>query len=92
MHLLTLHGKMGAAVVVCYFMIGIFGFVALHPDYGVMKNNQNIRLMHKWGGRVLTAVAWVTSVLGLLKLPILDFNGQVAVVVPLIVLGIFVLL
>ena len=90
-HLLTLHGKLGAAVCCIYFMIGIFGFLALHPDFGMFKENKQFRLMHKWGGRVATAAAWVTSVLGLMKLQTDPFV-QLSIGMPLVILGLFVLL
>jgi hypothetical protein len=63
-HLMTIHGKLGAAIMVGYFGVGIFGAVALHPDFGILKTNKSLRLMHKLGGRLLTALAWVCCVLG----------------------------
>jgi hypothetical protein len=63
-HLMTLHGKLGAAVMVSYFGLGIVGSIALHPDFGVLKTNKTIRFAHKWGGRVVTALAWTSCVLG----------------------------
>lgn len=66
-HLYTLHGKLGAAVMVGYLSLGVFGALALHPDFGILKTNKTIRFAHKWGGRVLTALAWLACVAGKLN-------------------------
>jgi hypothetical protein len=63
-HLMTIHGKLGFVVMLSYFGIGIVGSAALHPDFGLMKTNKTIRLAHKVGGRVVTALAWACCVLG----------------------------
>ena len=63
-HLLSIHGKLGAGVMIGYFGVGIAGGVLLHPDFGIMKTNQTFRFIHKWAGRVLTALAWACCVLG----------------------------
>jgi len=91
MHLATLHGKIGAAVLVSYFLVGIVGAVALHPDFGFMKSNQMIRFAHKWSGRLLTAGAWTSCVLGFNTL-YQDMAYRVAFTAPLLLLGFAVLL
>lgn len=66
-HLMTIHGKLGFAVMLSYFGLGLAGGVALHPDFGIMKTNKTIRFAHKWGGRVVTMLAWTCCVLGKLN-------------------------
>lgn len=66
-HLLTMHGKLGCTVLISYLLVGLVGGVFLHPDFGVWRNNQNIRFCHKVAGKVLTALAWSCSVLGALR-------------------------
>ena len=63
-HLTTLHGKLGVGTLLGYLGVGIFGGVALHPDWGLLKTNQSLRALHKWAGRVTTALAWYVCVLG----------------------------
>lgn len=63
-HLMTIHGKLGFAVMMSYFGLGVVGAAALHPDFGIMKTNKTIRFAHKWGGRAVTAMAWTCCVLG----------------------------
>ena len=63
-HLTSIHGKLGVGVIVGYIGVGMFGATALHPDFGLMKTNKEVRMMHRWAGRTLTALAWVCCVLG----------------------------
>lgn len=63
-HLTSIHGKLGVAVLLAYFGIGMFGLLALHPDFGMMRTNKQLRTIHKYAGRVSTAAAWVCCVLG----------------------------
>lgn len=63
-HLLTIHGKLGVAVLISYLVLGAFGAIALHPDWGIMKTNKTIRTTHKYAGRVMTAISWFVCVLG----------------------------
>ena len=63
-HLLSIHEKLGAFVMLGYTGLALFGGIALHPDWGVFKTNQLFRKIHKWGGRFFTAAAWICCVLG----------------------------
>lgn len=44
-HLTSLHGKLGVFVLVSYLGVGIFGGVALHPDFGIMKHNKQVSVI-----------------------------------------------
>lgn len=90
-HLLTTHGQLGAAVVVCYIAIGIFGAFALNPDWGFLRTNNTVRLAHKIGGRVLTALSWLSCVLGYRTMDQSPESSSL-IILPLLVFGLFVLL
>jgi len=90
-HFLTLHGKIGLAVMVGYTSLAIFGAVALHPDYGFLKRQHTVRFIHKWAGRALTATSWICCVLGLQSMQ-KTLAMQLAWGVPLLIFGFFVLL
>jgi len=62
-HLTSIHGKLGVAVLLIYFGIGIAGAVALNPDWGFLRTNQNFRKVHKIAGRVATAAAWTVRLI-----------------------------
>lgn len=89
-HLLTLHGKLGAAVCIGYILLSIIGGIALHPDFGIMRTNKTIRLAHRYFARVTTAAAWVSCFLGYQKLQD-DTMYQLALGLPLLIIGVFVL-
>lgn len=63
-HLTSWHGKLGATVMIGYGLVGLFGGVALHPDWGMFKTNKTFRITHKYVARVLIALAWIDCVLG----------------------------
>jgi hypothetical protein len=63
-HLISLHGKLGVGVMLSYFGLGAVGALGLHPDFGMLKTNKTLRLAHKVGGRIVTALAWACCVLG----------------------------
>jgi len=63
-HLTTIHGKLGVAIMISYFMLGIFGAIALNPDWGLFRSNKTMRLVHKVFGRLSTAAAWFCCLLG----------------------------
>lgn len=91
-HLTTTHGKLGVACFIGYIGLTLFGVVALHPDFGLLKTNTTLRAMHKWGGRLVTAAAWSTCVLGYLETDTQNTMMQFLFAVPLLVMGFFVLL
>jgi hypothetical protein len=65
MHLKTLHGKVGVAVLLAYIGLGVVGTIALNPDFGLLKTNKLVRSVHKWSGRAFTAAAWWCCVTGI---------------------------
>lgn len=89
-HLTSIHGKLGAAVMAGYIGLGIFGAVAFHPDFGIMKTHKLFRAVHKWAGRLFTAGAWVCCVLGFTTMQS-ELWKQVVFTLPLVVAGVFVL-
>jgi hypothetical protein len=50
-HLMTIHGKLGAFVMVMYTLIAVGGAVALNPHNGILKTNRTVRYYHKYGGK-----------------------------------------
>jgi len=56
-----------------------------------MKTNKTIRFVHKWGGRMTTAVGWVACVQGFMKMDE-DPMHQVAFALPLAAAATLVLL
>jgi hypothetical protein len=63
-HFTSTHGKAGLAVVVASIGAGLVGSIFLHPDFGIDKTNQTIRLAHKTFARCVLASAWVTAFYG----------------------------
>lgn len=96
-HFTSFHGQVGLAVMVGYTGLAVVGAVALHPDFGVFKA-QNlpgkpnpIRVIHKFAGKAMTALAWVSCVLGVQSMGE-DFWHQAVFAVPLLLIGLKVLL
>ena len=90
-HFTTLHGKLGLGAFVAFAMLGLVGGIALHPDFGVAKQNQLIRKAHKFGGRAALLTAWGAAVTGFTKMeasPVL----QGGVVLGMALLSYFVML
>ena len=90
-HLTTLHGKIGAACMAAYIGLGIFGSIVLDPKWGVLNTNKTLRQIHKLCGRLVTWLAWTTSVLGFTTM---HGTGIESVIfgLPLLVFGYYCLL
>ena len=63
-HLTSIHGKLGAAVLLGNVSLATVGAVALNPDWGFMKTNKLFRKVHKISGRAVTAAAWLSCFFG----------------------------
>lgn len=63
-HLTTLHAQLGLVAILGYIGLGLFGSVALDPEWGMFKTNQTFRALHKFAGRLMTALAWIVCVMG----------------------------
>ena len=63
-HFTSTHGQGGLLCLVLYFGIGLVGFLGLHPDFGFLKTNQNIRFAHKWAGKVAVAIGLLSLIFG----------------------------
>lgn len=92
LHLTSNHGMMGAAVMVSCMGLGMAGSIFLHPDFGMDKTNQTIRMAHKWGARITLILAWTTAFLGLYQLIENDSMKLAAYAFPLVALVPFVLM
>lgn len=90
-HLLTLHGKLGAFVLVMYTLLAVGGALALNPHNGILRTNQTVRFYHKWGGKGLTFLAWTSCVLGFTTMES-NVYIQGGFILPLLIFGFYVLL
>jgi Eukaryotic cytochrome b561 len=63
-HLTSIHGKLGAAVLLGNVSLATVGAVALNPNWGFMKTNKLFRKVHKISGRAVTAAAWLSCMFG----------------------------
>ena len=66
-HLTSLHGKLGAASVASFVVLGIVGALGLHPDFGMLKTNKLVRGIHKYSGRAGILTAWSAAFTGFVK-------------------------
>jgi hypothetical protein len=71
-HLTTPHGQFGFLIICAYAPLPLFTGAALWPDLGLLRSNQTVRFAHRWGGRVLLALAWVTCLFGIAGMLKLD--------------------
>ena len=96
----SLHGQLGIFVMVMYLVVGMGGSLAFHPDFGLASiksspYNSTFRLIHKWSGRFLTALAWYTCVLGARKSYAVytkEPSSYLWLEAPLLIIGLLVLL
>ena len=90
-HFTTLHGKLGLGVMLGYLGLGLFGAIGLNPDWGYVNKNKQLRMIHKFSGRLVTFMAWLCCVLGFQTLE-KDIMYQGLFAVPLLAFSYFVLL
>lgn len=91
-HFTSNHGQLGLLVMLGNIGLALFGYVGLNPDWGMFKTNQLVRACHKYGGRVIIALSWITCVLGFMPMTSGNLAYQVAYGAPLVLLGFFLLL
>jgi hypothetical protein len=93
-HFKTTHGKLGLLVMISYFSLMIFGVAALHPDLKLPqfeRFNATLRIIHRWSGRVVMALAWLCVFTGY-STKVSEWWYQTCVAVPLLVFAYIVLL
>ena len=90
-HVVTLHAQLGVGVCLGYVGLALFGGLALNPDWGFLKTDKRMRFLHKWSGRVFTALAWVCCCYGFATLEA-RLEYQLAFAVPLVFFSVFVLM
>lgn len=73
-------------------MAGTVAGVALHPDFGIAKQNGMIRSVHKYLSRVLLLLAWIATLSGLKTLIGDDMLNLIIFAGPLIVAAPFTLM
>lgn len=90
-HLTSLHGKLGAASLVSFIILGLVGALGLHPDFGKVKTHTIVRKVHKYSGRAALLLSWSAAFTGFIKFES-SLTVQVPVVVALSALSYFTLL
>ena len=63
-HNTSWHAALGLFAIGGYALAAAGGLSALHPDWGVAKTNQKLRLAHKLSARTFTAVAFLALATG----------------------------
>lgn len=92
-HFTTLHGKLGFGIMAGYTALALFGAIALRPETGIFQLNKQMRLAHKVAGRAITALAWVSCVMGVMNMgKAEEYWTLAAFAVPLLLFGLSVLL
>mmetsp|Transcript_10371 Transcript_10371/g.23707 ORF Transcript_10371/g.23707 Transcript_10371/m.23707 type:complete len:189 (-) Transcript_10371:154-720(-) len=90
-HNVTWHAWSGLVVLGGFVAMAPFSYLALNPESGMYKTNAQIRMAHKWGGRLLTSLSWFTCFLGWMTMQ-QSFISRAAFAVPLLVSAPYVLL
>lgn len=90
-HLVSLHAKIGAGVVLGFIGLYLFGAVGLNPDWGIVRTNKTIRFCHKYSGKILIAAAWLCCILGINHMT-KDYMWRFILDAPFFILGYYVLL
>lgn len=92
-HFTSLHGKLGLVIMAGYTGLALFGAIALRPDTGIFRTNNMLRSAHKYAGKAMTALAWVSCVLGVMRMGKSEEYWTLATFsVPLLIFGLYVLL
>lgn len=87
-HFTTTHGQGGIAILIMYLALAIVGFIGLNPDWGVVRTNKQIRFIHKWLGKAVASLTWLSCIFQFIKVcP--NVYAQIAFVLPLAIFGFF---
>ena len=61
-HFTSTHSQYALFILALCFLLFLNGLFGLHPDWGKVKTNKNIRFVHHWAGKLLivgmSAVCW----------------------------------
>jgi hypothetical protein len=90
-HLTSIHGKIGMFVLVGNIAMALSGALGLNPDWGFLRTNKQIRLIHKYSGRIVAATAYISCVLGFMNIET-DLQKRLIYGVPLLCLSYYVIL
>jgi hypothetical protein len=90
-HLTSIHGKVGMFVLLGNIALALSGALGLNPDWGFLRTNKQIRLIHKYSGRIVTAIAYISCVLGFMNIE-KDLSNRLLYGFPLLCLSYFVIL
>ncbi len=64
-HFTSIHSQVGLIAMLSFVVLMIVGAAGLHPDFGAIKTNQNVRFIHKSFGRIANCLVFVVCVTGL---------------------------
>lgn len=90
-HFTSTHGQSGLAIMISYWSLAMVGFLGLHPDFGFMRTNKTVRMVHKRFGQVVSVSAWLSCIFQFMKMVPSVFT-QILLVAPLAVFGIIAML
>jgi uncharacterized membrane protein len=89
-HLTSIHGKLGAFVLLGNLSLAVVGIIGLNPVWGFLRTNKNMRKVHKLSGRFMTAAAWVSCAFGFATIE-KDYYYRAAFGLPMLCMAYYVL-
>lgn len=90
-HLTSVHGKIGVFVLLGNIALALSGALGLNPDWGFLRTNKQIRLIHKYSGRIVASTAYISCVLGFMTIE-KELHKRLLYGLPLICFGFYVIL
>ena len=88
-HFTSQHSQYALYLLAVIFFLLLNGLFGLHPDWGKVKTNKNIRKMHHWGGKFLLVGMCYMCYDGSVKI-IKDNQMRMAFAAPLVFLAVLV--
>jgi hypothetical protein len=67
-HFTSTHSIAGLVGLVFFYVVQSVGFLGLHPDFGFLRTNKNVRFAHKWAGKAAIVLGLVSLVFGFTKM------------------------